>query len=58
MSELIPRYLAPFHPKRVPHYFADVVIIGGGLAGLRAAMSVGDSCGSRTAPTPKAASPA
>ena len=36
----IPRYLAPFHPKHVPHYFADVLIIGGGLAGLRAAMDV------------------
>lgn len=36
----IPRYLAPFHPKHVPHYFADVLIIGGGLAGLRAAMEV------------------
>ena len=36
----IPRYLAPFHPKHVPHYFADVLIIGGGLAGLRAAMEI------------------
>ncbi|MBN1912375.1 MAG: L-aspartate oxidase [Pirellulales bacterium] len=35
-----PRYLVPFHPKRVPHYFADVLVIGGGLAGLRAALSV------------------
>ncbi|MBN2474304.1 MAG: L-aspartate oxidase [Pirellulales bacterium] len=35
-----PRYLAPFHPKRVPHFFTDVLIIGGGLAGLRAALSV------------------
>jgi L-aspartate oxidase len=39
MSE-IPRYLVPFHPKRVPHFFADVLIIGGGLAGLRAAKAV------------------
>jgi L-aspartate oxidase len=32
-----PRYLVPFHPKRQSHYFTDVLIIGGGLAGLRAA---------------------
>ena len=35
-----PRFLVPFDPKRVPHYFADVLIIGGGLAGMRAAMAV------------------
>lgn len=35
----IPRYLVPFHPKRVPHCFTDVLIIGGGLAGLRAAIA-------------------
>ena len=35
---LTPRYLVPFHPKRVPHYFTDVLIIGGGLAGVRAAL--------------------
>lgn len=34
------RYLVPFHPKRHPHFFADVLIIGGGLAGLRAALEV------------------
>jgi L-aspartate oxidase len=33
-----PRYFVPFSPKRVPHYFADVLIIGGGLAGVRAAL--------------------
>jgi L-aspartate oxidase len=37
MSFLTPRYLASFHPRYLPHYFADVLIIGGGLAGLRAA---------------------
>lgn len=37
-----PRYLVDFHPKRVPHYFTDVLIIGGGLAGLRAANAVAD----------------
>jgi L-aspartate oxidase len=36
----VPRYLVPFHPKRVPHHFADVLVIGGGLAGLRAAIAV------------------
>ncbi len=40
MSEVVPRYLVPFHPKRVPHFFTDVLIVGGGLAGLRAAIAV------------------
>ena len=40
MLENAPRYLVPFDPKRVPHRFADVLIIGGGLAGLRAALAV------------------
>jgi len=40
MSVPVPRYLVPFHPKRVPHYFTDVLIIGGGLAGFRAALAV------------------
>lgn len=35
-----PRYLVPFNPKRVPHHFTDVLIVGGGLAGLRAALAV------------------
>src|SRR5690606_20883668 len=35
-----PRYLVPFHPKRVPHRFTDVLIIGAGVAGLRAALGV------------------
>ena len=34
------RYLVPFDPKRVPHMFADVLILGGGIAGLRAALSI------------------
>jgi L-aspartate oxidase len=34
-----PRYLVPFHPKHVPHLFTDVLIIGSGLAGLRAALA-------------------
>lgn len=35
-----PRYLVPFHPKQVPHSFTDVLVIGGGLAGLRAANAI------------------
>jgi L-aspartate oxidase len=35
-----PRYLTPFHPKQVPHFFTDVLIVGGGLAGLRTALAV------------------
>ncbi len=34
------RYLVPFHPKQVPHFFTDVLIIGGGLAGYRAALAI------------------
>ncbi len=35
-----PRYLVAFNPKRVSHCFTDVLILGGGLAGLRAALAV------------------
>jgi L-aspartate oxidase len=34
------RYLVPFGPKQTPHLFTDVLIIGGGIAGLRAALEV------------------
>jgi L-aspartate oxidase len=34
------RYLVRFDPKRVPHSFTDVLIIGGGIAGIRAALAV------------------
>lgn len=34
------RYLAQFHPKRVPHVFTDVLVIGAGIAGLRAALEI------------------
>ncbi len=39
----IPRYLVPFHAKLHPHFFTDVLVIGGGLAGLTAALSVDPS---------------
>lgn len=35
-----PRYLVSFHPKRLTHRFTDVLILGSGLAGLRAALAV------------------
>jgi L-aspartate oxidase len=34
------RYLVSFAPKQTPHFFADVLVIGAGLAGLRAALEV------------------
>jgi L-aspartate oxidase len=34
------RYLTRFDPKRIPHSFTDVLIIGGGIAGIRAALAV------------------
>lgn len=34
------RYLVDFHPKRLAHHFTDVLIIGAGLAGLRAANAI------------------
>src|SRR5216684_8550742 len=35
-----PRYLLPFGPKRTPHYFTDILVIGAGISGLRAALEV------------------
>ena len=37
------RYLVRFSPKRVAHVFADVLIVGGGIAGVRAALAVDPS---------------
>ena len=34
------RYLTSFHPKQVPHFFTDILVVGSGLAGLRAALGV------------------
>ena len=36
------RYLVRFHPKHIPHVFTDILVIGGGIAGLRAALAVPD----------------
>ncbi len=34
------RYLVPFNPRKIPHQFTDVLVIGGGIAGIRAALAV------------------
>jgi L-aspartate oxidase len=34
------RYLVQFNPRQTPHLFTDVLIIGAGIAGLRAALAV------------------
>ncbi|MEQ1905337.1 MAG: L-aspartate oxidase [Pirellulaceae bacterium] len=36
---LLPRYLVEFRSKRIVHRFTDILILGGGLAGLRAALA-------------------
>ena len=37
------RYLARFDPKRVPHMFTDVLIVGAGISGARAALEIDPS---------------
>ena len=37
------RYLVGFDPKELPHHFTDVLIIGGGIAGFRAALGIPES---------------
>ncbi len=37
---MTPRYLLAFEPKRTPHYLTDILIVGAGLAGLRAANAI------------------
>jgi L-aspartate oxidase len=36
------RYLVGFDPRTLPHFFTDVLVIGGGVAGFRAALGVPD----------------
>jgi L-aspartate oxidase len=36
------RYLVGFDPRDLPHHFADVLIIGGGVAGMRTALGIGE----------------
>src|SRR5580704_873094 len=36
------RYLIPFKASRLPQQFTDVLVIGGGVAGLRAAIAAAD----------------
>src|SRR3982751_197108 len=36
------RYLIPFKATRLPQQFTDVLVIGGGVAGLRAAIGASD----------------
>ena len=36
------RYLTSFDPRDLPHHFTDVLVIGGGVAGLRAALGMPD----------------
>src|SRR4029077_17297811 len=37
------RYLVGFDPRELPHHFTDVLVIGGGIAGLRAGLGFDDS---------------
>jgi L-aspartate oxidase len=37
------RYLVSFNPKYVPNYFTDILIVGAGIAGLRAALEIPSS---------------
>jgi L-aspartate oxidase len=37
------RYLVAFDPRDLPHHFTDVLVIGGGLAGLRAALGIAEA---------------
>ncbi len=36
------RYLVDFDPRDMPHHFADVLVLGGGVAGLRAALGISE----------------
>ncbi len=36
------RYLVGFDPQDLPHHFTDVLVIGGGVAGLRSALGIAE----------------
>ncbi len=40
MAFTVPRYLVALHPKQISHHFVDVLVIGGGIAGMRATMAL------------------
>ncbi|GIW79563.1 MAG: L-aspartate oxidase [Gemmatales bacterium] len=43
-TDFVPhRYLVQFDPKRTTHRFTDILVIGAGIAGLRAALEVPES---------------
>ncbi len=46
MDELLlpPRYCLDFDARRLPHVFTDVLVLGSGAAGLRAALEASASC--------------
>jgi len=39
-SQMSHRYLVQFNPKHTPHLFTDILVIGAGIAGLRAALEI------------------
>src|SRR5579862_1932791 len=39
------RYLVPFGPRQTEHRFTDILVIGAGIAGLRAALEVPENLG-------------
>lgn len=36
---MVPRFLIPFRARQLSHFFTDILVIGGGLAGLRSALA-------------------
>ena len=46
------RYLLPFKAARLPQRFTDVLVIGGGVAGLRAAIAAAAAAPASATTTP------